>query len=528
MELKYAVNDAAAVRNLVSTDTVAGLRGGAWRMNAMVDQYIDTQSGALAKAGYGARLRHIDDRTVVTVKGARRGKGRRRKSGPLHDRMELEGRASRRLNPNRWATSAARALIEATAGDERLRTLFFIDQQRDERELVRDGSPVARLSIDTATVRRFGRNLGEFVSLEVEATVPMPEARTVLEAIAAALDGSTHLRPESRSKEELARALVEESMGRGRAGSPPRQPGVVADEQLSEAGRKVLRLHMLRMLAAEPGARAGEDIEAVHKMRVATRRMRAAWRVFDGAYRPRLQRRYVEELRGVARTLGAVRDMDVQLEALDAFRGTLNDERRSGALDPLADELRRARSEARDDLLDLFASADYDDFVTDYLSFVETSGAGALELTGGNRVRDVAAGKIWRAYEMVRAHELIVPHADAAALHALRIDGKRLRYTLEFFREILPPAADKLIAEVTLMQDHLGLLNDAHIAAGITRAWLIESSSDLNAAQRAAGAAYLKACESDAARLRRSFRPIWRRLSGPGFRRRLASVVAAV
>jgi CHAD domain-containing protein len=54
-------------------------------------------------------------------------------------------------------------------------------------------------------------------------------------------------------------------------------------------------MHLAKMLSVEAGTRTGEDIEDLHKMRVATRRMRAVWRVFDGAYKPRVQRRYVRE-----------------------------------------------------------------------------------------------------------------------------------------------------------------------------------------------------------------------------------------
>ena len=76
-------------------------------------------------------------------------------------------------------------------------------------------------------------------------------------------------------------------------------------------------MHLARMLHFEAGTRSGEDIEDLHRMRVATRRMRAAWRVFDGAYRRKVQRRYVRELRAHRRALGEVRDIDVLLEDLD-------------------------------------------------------------------------------------------------------------------------------------------------------------------------------------------------------------------
>jgi len=104
-------------------------------------------------------------------------------------------------------------------------------------------------------------------------------------------------------------------------------------------------------------------------MRVATRRMRSMWRVFDGAYRPKIQRRYVRELRTVASALGSVRDLDVQLEELDAWAATPEAARGSGdttpaaALRPLRDELVARRDDARRDLIDLLDSRRYQDFV---------------------------------------------------------------------------------------------------------------------------------------------------------------------
>ena len=220
-----------------------------------------------------------------------------------------------------------------------------------------------------------------------------------------------------------------------------------ADDTLGAAGRKVLRMHLARMLASEPGTRSGEDAEDLHKMRVATRRMRAAWRVFDGAYRPRFQKRYVMELRETAAALGEVRDLDVQIEGVEAYLKSLSPAG-VAAMAPLRSEWRRRRDAARERLLELLDSKDYAEFVADYGDFVETPGKGELEPVPSAPilVRDTAGGRIWQAYERVRAHDTMLAWADVEALHALRIDGKRLRYTLEFFREVLPRQADELIS----------------------------------------------------------------------------------
>jgi CHAD domain-containing protein len=291
----------------------------------------------------------------------------------------------------------------------------------------------------------------------------------------------------------------------------------------------VLFMHLARMLSYEAGTRTGVDIEDLHKMRVATRRMRAAWRVFDGAYRPRAQRRHVRELRVVAAALGEVRDMDVQLEGLDTYLGTLPDAG-AAALEPLRGAWRRLREEARQRLLELLDSRAYREFVDDYLDFVETPGADEQPPLPGQPilVRDIAAGRIWQAYERVRAHDTTLAWADVPALHALRIESKRLRYTLEAFREVLPPRVDQLIARVTELQDHLGLLNDADVASQMTRAWLTGNASQVGGATRQAASLFLESREAEVQRLRRTFGRPWRNVNGTTFRHGLALTLSAL
>ena len=310
---------------------------------------------------------------------------------------------------------------------------------------------------------------------------------------------------------------------------PPRTAGVRSDDTLGAAGRKVLRMHLARMLAAEEGTRSGAVAEDLHKMRVATRRMRAAWRVFDGAYRTKLQNRYVGELRGVAAALGEVRDLDVQLEGLAAHQATLSPAG-ADAIGPLVDDWRRRRESARVRLLKLLDSKAYTEFVEDYQEFVDHVREGEVDPAPGEPifVRDTAGGRVWVAYEKVRARDTTLAWADAPALHALRIDAKRLRYTLEFFIEVLPPGAAGLVASVTELQDVLGALNDADVAARVTRAFLVGGAARLSAASREAIGHYLESREAETIRLRRLLPPVWKRVSGSGFRRGLGLAIAAL
>jgi CHAD domain-containing protein len=386
------------------------------------------------------------------------------------------------------------------------------------------------LTLDWVAVLRDGRAMGSFNVLEVEA---LSDATGELDGLAELLEATGFVTPEPRSKEEIARSLVEASITTPRDHLPPvpRSPGITADDPLAEAGRKVLRMHLARMLANEAGTRSGEDIEDLHKMRVATRRMRAAWRVFEEAYRPRVVRRYVRELRSVAGALGEVRDLDVLLEGLAAYTEGLP-EAGGEAMAPLRDAWRQDRERARQRLVGLLDSRAYQDFVEDYLALTESPGIGSRMTSGAIGepvlVRDTAGSRILAAYEHVRAYETVMAWADLTTLHELRIAGKRLRYTIEYFAEVLPISSRALIATVTDVQDHLGLMNDAHVAAMITRDWLNAHAHELSAASRDAIGLYLERREEDAERARRTFRPLWRRITGRAFRRTLGAVVTQV
>jgi CHAD domain-containing protein len=264
-------------------------------------------------------------------------------------------------------------------------------------------------------------------------------------------------------------------------------------------------------------------------MRVATRRQRAAWRVFGEAYRPGRTKRYRNGLQATARRLGAVRDLDVQLEAADAYREPLSkDEQR--ALEPLLASWREHRDDARVLLLRELDSPGYRRWLDDYIDFVRTEGAAVMPVgpVQPHRVRDTAPSRIWAAYEQVRAYESVLRWADVETLHELRIAGKWLRYSLEFVREALGEGSGPLIERVTALQDHLGLMNDADVTASMTRTFLVEHAGDLSPLESAAIGRYLVDREREVARLRRTIGATWRGVAGLRFRHSLGRVVSGL
>src|SRR6185436_9725129 len=84
----------------------------------------------------------------------------------LSQRVEVEGPAGDRLDPDQWPPSAARELVDELRAGARLRVLFTIQQRRERRSLALDDGPVL-VTLDWVAVFRGGRPLAAFSVLVV-------------------------------------------------------------------------------------------------------------------------------------------------------------------------------------------------------------------------------------------------------------------------------------------------------------------------------------------------------------------------
>lgn len=547
IELKFRMTGTSEGERLLASDDLAGFSAmGPAVAVTQEDRYLDTTGGALAAAGYAGRLRTTKRGTVITLKGLRRAD----EGGALHRREEIEGPADAAASPAAWPESDARTAVIEIAGDTPLADLVTIRQVRRKRDYGCEGT-VVELSVDDVEVVHGGRVIERFAELELELR---KGEETALEPLSDLLSDIEELVPAETSKLERAleavrreagdvepgasEAATPDGMAEAAAPNPepdaarviaPKFPGVVADDHLAEAGRKVLRFHLARMVAREPGTRAGTNSEELHAMRVATRRQRAAWRVFGHAFNAKRTARHRRRLREVAADLGAVRDLDVLIEAGEAYRDRQS-AAEAAAFDRLLQGWRARRDAARVVLLKELDSEKHRRWVEAYVAFAEAEGEGALPVgaTQPHRVRDTMPSRIWAAYEGVRAYEPVLRWADVTTLHDLRIAAKWLRYTVEFVREALGRDAGPVIEKVVALQDHLGWLNDADVAASLARQYLVQHAGTLTELESAAIGRYLVDRERELARLRRTVGPAWRGVSSVVFRRALGRLVAGL
>lgn len=318
---------------------------------------------------------------------------------------------------------------------------------------------------------------------------------------------------------------------------PMTAPGISTTDPIAEAGRKTLLYHFAEMLKNEAGTRLGEDIEALHDMRVAVRRMRVAFEVFGEAFSKKTRKRHLKGLRAIGRALGSVRDMDVFIEKAEGYLPGLPAEKRDG-LQPLTVEWQSQRSVAREAMLAFLDSEAYRDFLRSFNAFVQTPGRGVSRRVMGRfgplQVRHLAPRMIYDRLGRVRMFEPILAGASIEEVHELRIEFKKFRYTLEYLREVLGPEIEAVIKEVKAVQDHLGDLNDADVACRILNEFLEtwevrQQQLPLSERQNPEPVvAYLASKHAERHQLMVSFGKTWNKFDSPVIRERIAAAVSAI
>ena len=161
--------------------------------------------------------------------------------------------------------------------------------------------------------------------------------------------------------------------------------------------------------------------------------------------------------------------------------------------------------------------------------FVETPGRGAIQARppAPRLLREQVGGWIWSGFERVLAWEPLVGVADAATLHELRLETKRLRDVIQVTAPMASAPVEPVVAVLVTLQDALGALNDALVTAGTARMYLGSKSAGLSPEESRAIERFAEAQELQAAQLRGRIPGAWRAAASPVTRHRVARLVGS-
>src|SRR3984893_10813349 len=268
----------------------------------------------------------------------------------------------------------------------------------------------------------------------------------------------------------------------------------------------------LRAMTAEHANAIAGDVEAIHRLRVATRRLRAARRMLREVAPAGEAESTADELAWLCGAIGAVRDLDMLAQLLED-RATRLEPDFIRALEPLSDTIRPQRTVEKERLVAALDSERY-------RGLVQRLGALARQPTADGVTLGAVAARLVRPQlrAMLRAGAGLDEAAPPETLHRLRVRVKKVRYTLEAMRAVGGKPACRMLRRLERVQDSIGMYHDAATAAAWLRAWAAESH-DTPAANMIAVGALIHSFERRTRRLRARSLKAWRRAQMEQFAR---------
>jgi CHAD domain-containing protein len=359
---------------------------------------------------------------------------------------------------------------------------------RTRRDGVAVGPRASRIEVvvDTVAVLDGARTASRFV--EVEAEVVSGDG-TQLGSIRKALRAAGARKSDGAPKVQRVLAVDVEQ--------PP------ADGPLAGL-RRLTAAQYEAVLANDPGVRLGKDIEALHQLRVATRRARALLRAARGLVAAEWAEPLRAELKWLGGLLGPVRDLDVLLEHLDAEAASLEVGDDARAFRRLRKRLQAEREQVRASLLDAMGTDRYFRLLDTLEGAADAPGTGeAVPLD------EIAA----QAFARLRSAAGALPKRPTdEELHGVRIETKRARYAAELAEPVLKKAGTRFIDRAKILQDVIGEHQDACVAEARIRALAAHGGG---ATGLAAGRLVERQRQRKKA-ARRAYPGAWRRLEQAG------------
>ncbi|MBI5726069.1 MAG: CHAD domain-containing protein [Planctomycetes bacterium] len=215
------------------------------------------------------------------------------------------------------------------------------------------------------------------------------------------------------------------------------------------------------------GVRKGRDVKFVHRMRVASRRLRNALAMFETCLPRKKRRAWLRRIRDVTRALGAVRDIDVQVQSVGDFLAKTPERSAHAGLERLMLRLRQQRANLQAGVLKALGRLDesaavgqLEQFCRQARSDSKKAGVRADSTQVRQETQRVIAARLAGLLEFQRC---VSRPERAEELHRMRIAARHLRYTLEIFSKLYGGKLHDAIKAARQIQAGLGGIHDCDV-----------------------------------------------------------------
>lgn len=268
-----------------------------------------------------------------------------------------------------------------------------------------------------------------------------------------------------------------------------------ATESLSQTGQpltlgtfahQTITEQVRRILKQEGQVLADKDPEHLHQMRVGTRRLRTALKVFGEAIA--LPKKAGEKsVKSLAKSLGDLRDLDVQIATLEEDYLPQLDGKEQKSLQKGIDNLRKQRRKAFDQVEQALHSKQYQAMKDAYQDWLQEPHYQAIAQLS---LRPILPDLLSPLMSELLLHPgWLIPQAalspeTSPVLHDLRKACKRVRYQAEFFEEICGSEFKGWVRELKTIQDSLGDVQDGQVLLDFLPTYLAAGEDSPNLRHR--------------------------------------------
>lgn len=418
--------------------------------------YYDTPNLKLLDADISLRVRRMSGQWFQAVKAAGSS------LAGLHQRMEWEDIIAHG-EPD--FTKIVDPELVRIFGDEQLRSelkpIFRTEVRRTDWQLVFDNGDEVELALD----------LGQLVAgdkrepiAEIELELKGGNAGRLFD-LALELQQDIPLTIENVSKAQ-----------RGYARYRPQPPGIFKaklptlnrEMSAAQAFKQIVWECLHHLQSNHDMVLHGDDIEGVHQMRVALRRLRSAFSLFRDMLGQDTTEELLEELRWITAILGQARDLDVFLT--ETLPPVLEQFPRHAGLEHLHDKARIAQTRVYRELRLALVSQRYQHLLLALAAWLENERWRTQEQnTPELGLLDIAHAILAKRHKKLRKHGKRLALMQPEERHQTRIAAKKLRYAAEFFASLYSGRSHAFIHRLSQVQDRLGVLNDIAVTEHLVR-----------------------------------------------------------
>jgi inorganic triphosphatase YgiF len=405
----------------------------------------------LRNHGFTLRVRHIGDKRVQTIKSSSR-------DSYSIERSEWEQVID---GDQPELTGMDDALGPILTDDVRntLRPVFLTRIERTAYRLNGNDAVIA-MAVDEGQIVAPGSSCPvSEIELELKHGHPIE-----LFKIARAISGIVPAKLDVKSKSERGYELVETaSVGAEKA----RDPDLSAEMNAGRAFTVICRACLRHLVVNEP-ATVRRDGEALHQMRIAVRKLRAAISFFSDVVSDDRVGTIKTELKWFAQELGPARDLDAFL--IEALKPLRQQHKNEPGLASISKTFARQRLQGYRRARNAVQSARFRALVLDTAEWVEAGPWSRSEdpLMQGRRelpIKIYAAEQLSLRRRKIRRRGARIGHLNPEQLHRLRIQVKKTRYAVEFVSSLYDVKQSakrrkKIVSSLRQLQDCLGGLND--------------------------------------------------------------------